>query len=55
MKQITEEDRKLYDALYELDKAKIWGGMGWQYNPLHPRYYRKAVELIESYLKEKYS
>jgi hypothetical protein len=55
MIQVREEDRELYDALYELDKAKIWGGTGWHYNPLPPRYYRKAVELIENYLKEKYS
>lgn len=49
-----EEDIKLlYNALYELDKAKVWGGMSWSYNPLHPRYYLKAQELIRQYIMEK--
>lgn len=26
----------LSDIAYGLESARIWGGMGWTYNPLHP-------------------
>lgn len=45
--------RLLYSALHELEKARVWGGMEWSYTFLHPRYYLKARELLEQYIKEK--
>lgn len=32
----------LGDILYALEKARIWGGMDWTYNPLHPVHYLPA-------------
>jgi len=29
----------LSDIAYGLESARIWGGMGWAYNPLHPYKY----------------
>ena len=32
----------LGDVWYALEKARIWGGMDWHYNPLHPVHYLPA-------------
>lgn len=32
----------LVDIAYQLEKARIWGGMEWKYNPLHPMHYLPA-------------
>ena len=32
----------LVDVSYTLEKARIWGGMEWKYNPLHPVHYLPA-------------
>ena len=32
----------LKDIAYQLEKARIWGGMDWHYNPLHPIHYLPA-------------
>ena len=32
----------LGDVWYALEKARIWGGMEWKYNPLHPVHYLPA-------------
>ena len=44
----------LSDVAYGLESARIWGGMEWAYNPLHPFKYlplrdkaRAAVEKFE--------
>jgi len=33
-------------AAHQLEKARIWGGMDWHYNPLHPMNYRPALERL---------
>lgn len=38
-------------AVHQLEKARIWGGMGWQYNPLHPLHYRSALERLRDVLE----
>lgn len=37
-------------AAYQLSKARIWGGMEWHYNPLHPMYYKPALERLREVL-----
>lgn len=32
-------ERLVIDAAYTLEKARIWNGMDWTYNPLHPVHY----------------
>ena len=32
----------LVDVSYSLEKARIWGGMEWKYNQLHPVHYLPA-------------
>ena len=32
----------LKDIAYQLEKSRIWGGMDWHYNPLHPIHYLPA-------------
>jgi len=36
------------DAAYTLDKARIWNGMGWTYNPLHPIHYTPMRERLHN-------
>ena len=37
-------------AVYQLTKARIWGGMEWHYNQLHPMHYRPALERLREVL-----
>jgi hypothetical protein len=37
-------------AAYQLSKARIWGGMEWHYNPLHPLHYRPALDRLREVL-----
>lgn len=36
------------DATYTLSKARIWNGMGWTYNPLHPIHYTPMRERLSN-------
>jgi len=33
-------------AAHQLEKARIWNGTDWHYNPLHPLHYRSALERL---------
>jgi hypothetical protein len=37
-------------AVHEMEKARVWGGMDWHYNPLHPLHYRNALERLRNAL-----
>jgi hypothetical protein len=43
LRRLHEENKSLLSALsdvaYGLESARIWGGMDWTYNPLHPYKY----------------
>lgn len=43
LRQLHKENkallRVLSDVAYGLESARIWGGMEWTYNPLHPYKY----------------
>lgn len=41
-------ERLVIDASYTLNKARIWGGMGWTYNPLHPVHYAPMRERLRN-------
>lgn len=40
LRRLHEANKELLEALkeiaYRLESARIWGGMGWDYCPLHP-------------------
>lgn len=36
-----------------LRNATVWGGMDWHYNPLHPMYVRKCLDLIKAHHADK--
>lgn len=38
----------IVDAKHWLEKATMWNGQGWDYNPLHPMFYRPAIELLDA-------
>lgn len=38
------------EATYQLSKARIWGGMDWHYNPLHPMHYKPALDKMREVL-----
>lgn len=40
----------LSDVSYALEKARIWGGMDWTYNPLHPLHYLPARDKARAAL-----
>ena len=42
----------LVDAEHALTKARIWGGMEWHDNPLHPMFYVPALEKLQAALGE---
>jgi hypothetical protein len=37
--RVAHLEQLVTDATYTLSKARMWGGMEWTYNPLHPMYY----------------
>lgn len=43
LRRLHEENKALLsvlsDVAYGLESARIWGGMDWAYNPLHPYKY----------------
>ena len=41
-------ERLVIDAAYTLEKARIWNGMGWTYNPLHPIHYAPMRERLHN-------
>ena len=40
-----EMRQALIDISYILEKSRIWGGMGWHYNELHPMHVTKARDI----------
>ena len=42
----------LVDVSYTLEKARIWGGMDWHYNPLHPVHYLPARDKARAAIKK---
>lgn len=38
-------------AAHQLECARIWNGMDWHYNPLHPLMYRPALERLRDALE----
>ena len=45
-----------FQILAEVDKllngSKIWGGMDWSYNPIHPVKYRPVAEKVRKALDD---
>ena len=54
LKQVdeTEPDWKQLaaDAAHTMAKARIWGGMDWHYNPLHPIHYTPMLKRLNEAL-----
>lgn len=46
--RIAVLERLVIDAAYTLEKARIWNGMGWTYNPLHPVHYAPMRERLHN-------
>ena len=48
------ENGRLRNALifvsHKLEGGRIWNGMGWTYNPLHPIHYKPALARIDAAL-----
>lgn len=40
-------------AAHKLEGARIWNGMDWHYNPLHPIYYLPALKRLRDVLAGK--
>ena len=38
-------------AANRLEKARVWGGTEWHYNPLPPMFYRSAIDRLRDLLK----
>lgn len=38
-------------AAHQLEKARVWGGTEWHYNPLHPLHYLSALERLRDALR----
>lgn len=52
---IEQQNKILRAALLECDRqancARVWGGQGWHYNPLHPRTAEKIVDTVRAALE----
>jgi hypothetical protein len=46
--RVTHLEQLITDATYTLSKARIWNGMDWTYNPLHPMYYAPLREKLSA-------
>ena len=46
--RVTHLEQLITDATYTLSKARIWNGMGWTYNPLHPIHYEPLRERLSA-------
>jgi len=46
--QVKALQKLVIDAAYTLGKARIWNGMGWTYNPLHPIFYTPMLEKLRN-------
>jgi len=44
--RVAHLEQLVTDAVYMLDKARIWGGMDWHYNPLHPIHYKPMRDRL---------
>ena len=42
----------IVDAKHYLEKATEWNGQGWNYNLLHPMFYRPAIELLDEMMAD---
>ena len=43
---LTHLEQLVTDATYTLSKARIWNGMDWTYNPLHPIHYKPLRDRL---------
>lgn len=46
--RVTHLEQLITDATYTLSKARMWNGMGWTYNPLHPVIYTQMRERLSN-------
>jgi hypothetical protein len=46
--RVTHLEQLVTDATYTLSKARIWNGMDWTYNPLHPVIYTQMRERLSN-------
>jgi hypothetical protein len=44
--RVAHLEQLITDATYTLSKARIWGGMDWHYNPLHPIHYKPMRDRL---------
>lgn len=38
-------------AIHKLEAGRIWGGMEWHFNPLHPVHYKPALYRLQSSIR----
>ena len=46
--RVAHLEQLVTDAVYMLSKARMWNGMGWTYNPLHPVIYTQMRERLSN-------
>jgi hypothetical protein len=46
--RVAHLEQLVTDATYTLSKARIWNGMDWTYNPLHPVIYTQMRERLSN-------
>jgi hypothetical protein len=44
--RVAHLEQLVTDAVYTLSKARMWNGMGWTYNPLHPVIYTQMRDRL---------
>jgi hypothetical protein len=44
--RVAHLEQLITDATYTLSKARMWGGMDWTYNPLHPIHYKPMRDQL---------
>jgi hypothetical protein len=44
--RVAHLEQLVTDAVYMLSKARMWNGMGWTYNPLHPVIYTQMRDQL---------
>lgn len=50
--EVARLRQAIADAAYTLERARIWNGMGWTYNPLHSFHYLPLRDRLRKILEE---
>jgi hypothetical protein len=46
--QLLEAKKKIVQAQRKMEHGRIWGGMSWHWNPLHPDIAKEVFDILDN-------